>query len=193
MRRILFILVIMVSCSVPVLAVTDRDYDELSKEVQQLREEVKVLNNSLPLRGDPSWGTGFIIGIRGIGMFGQMTLFGLELGYSWNPQWAVCADLEEYNDYTGDKVNGYSYAFGFMRRTPLSVNLRGYFRYLVGAVKDRDSDMKVFNKGMFGFEYYTRRNVAAFIETGIAGVFTDSHYYDKYSQGFAMAGIRFYL
>ena len=50
MKKILFTLLIAVLCPVSIMAQSDKDYDDLKNEIQILREEVKTLNNAIPLQ-----------------------------------------------------------------------------------------------------------------------------------------------
>ncbi len=196
MKKIIFILLITVSCSIPLIAQPDKDYEDLKNEVQLLREEVKELNNSIPFRGNPDWGTGFMGGFRFCGMFGLQPVYGYELGYSWSPNWLIRADLEYYPDPSdpsdSDKEN-ISYSAGIIGKTPLSINLRGYGGLFFGRVKPPDMNSRSFGKALIGFEFYTNKHVGLFIEIGNAIPFTDNPEYNQFYRGFAIGGIRLYF
>ena len=90
-------------------------------------------------------------------------------------------------------MRGSSYSIGYIGRTPISLNLRGYVGLFIGGVKVPDAPVKVFDKVMIGFEYYTGKHVAVFIEIGRTGAFTDDKTYSSINQGLAMSGVRFYF
>jgi hypothetical protein len=196
LKDVLFTVIITIALSIPLMAQTDKENDDLKKEVQALREEVKILNNSIPFRGDPNWGTGFMTGFKFCGMFGTRPIYGYELGYSWSPRWLVRCELDYYpdslNPNDSDKEN-IAYAAGIIAKTPLSINLRGYAGVFIGGAKPVDYKTTAFWKALIGFEFYTNRHVGLFIEVGNAIPFSDDPAYTEFYRGFAVGGIRIYF
>ncbi len=193
MKKYLF-LVIALLLPVSLMAQTDKDYDELKNEVQILREEVKALNNSLPFRGEPNWGTGFIVGLSWLGMSGQREVMGLEIGYSWNSIWSIRGDLDRYYDASGKNTNDYyDYSLGFILKTPLSLNLRSYVGVFLGMIKTENVSAELSSKGLIGIEFYTSRRGGFFIETGLTRTEGINPVYDSVNHGFVVGGVRLYF
>lgn len=188
-------IVIAVLFVIPVLAENGKDNEDLKQEVQKLREEVKTLNNSMPFRGDPTWGTGFMIGLGGLGVFGGGQSANLELGYSWK-RWMVKLNAEEYIDTSRPNEDEFPFSLtlGLMGMTPLSVNLRGYVCPYLGVVKIPEKhDPHFIMKCVFGMEYFTNRHMGVFFEAGWSNTYTSKELYKQVNQGLVSSGVRFYF
>jgi hypothetical protein len=197
LKKVITVLFLATAITMPLIAETQTpdDNEALKQEVQKLREEVKALNDILPIRGDSTWGTGLMFGVNWGGA-GSKHCNGAELGYSFTPRWGIKADIEQYLS-PEDTTNGgspYSYSLGFSARTSLSVNLRGYFTFSIGAAKIPDAKTIGITKGVMGIEWLSNKHIGLFMEIGNMVTFSeDKKYTTKISNPLAIAGVRFYL